>query len=145
MSGRMKTVLFICTHNSARSQMAEGLVNALYSKVLMAKSAGTIPSKVHPLAIKAMAEMGIDISKQRSKGLEEFEGQEFDYVVMVCSNAAETCPFFPGGKEQIHHGFDDPAEVNGSEKVRLQAFRRSRDEINKWIIDNLVLSNAQRS
>lgn len=138
----MKSVLFICTHNSARSQMAEGLVNALYPKVLTAKSAGTAPSGVHPLAIKAMSEMGIDISGQRSKGLDEFEGQEFDYVVMVCSNAAETCPFFPGGRKQIHRGFEDPASAVGTEDAKLQAFRNARNEINKWIIDNLVLAEA---
>jgi arsenate reductase (thioredoxin) len=120
----MKSVLFICTHNSARSQMAEGLVNALYSKVLSAKSAGTRPGQVHPLAIQSMKELDIDISAQRSKGLIEFKEQEFDYVVMVCSNAAQTCPFFPGGKEQIHHGFDDPAEVEGTKEERLQAFRK---------------------
>jgi arsenate reductase (thioredoxin) len=135
----MRTVLFICTHNSARSQMAEGLVNALYSKVLTAKSAGTKPGQVHPLAIKVMAELDIDISTQRSKGLIEFKEQQFDYVVMVCSNASDICPFFPGGKEQIHHGFDDPSEVVGTEQDRLAAFRKSRNEINKWIIDNLVL------
>lgn len=135
----MKSVLFICTHNSARSQMAEGLVNALYSKVLMAKSAGTKPGQVHPLAIEVMAELGIDISRQRSKGLTEFKEQTYDYVIMVCSNAADICPFFPGGKEQIHHGFDDPSEVVGTEQERLIAFRKSRNEINKWIIDNLVL------
>jgi arsenate reductase len=135
----MRTVLFICTHNSARSQIAEGLVNALYSRVLRANSAGTKPGQVHPLAIEVMAELDIDISGHRSKGLVEFKDQEFDYVVMVCSNAAETCPFFPGGKEQIHHGFDDPSEAVGTEQDRLMAFRKSRNEINKWIIDNLVL------
>jgi len=138
----MKSVLFICTHNSARSQMAEGLVNSLYSKVLRAKSAGTKPSQVNPLAIRAMAEMDIDISSQRSKSLSEFEGQRFDYVVMVCSDAAETCPFFPGGREQIHHSFDDPASVEGTEEEKLRAFRKSRNEINKWIVDNLVLPKA---
>jgi len=138
----MKTVLFICTHNSARSQMAEGLVNSLYSKVLSAKSAGTRPSQIHPFAIQVIAEMDIDISDQRSKKLSEFEGQRFDYVVMVCSDAAETCPFFPGGKEQIHHGFEDPAAIQGTEEVKLRAFRKSRNEINKWIIDNLVLGRA---
>ncbi len=138
----MNTVLFICTHNSARSQMAEGLVNSLYPKVLRAKSAGTKPSKVSPFAIQVMAEMDIDISGQRSKGLGEFEGQQFDYVVMVCSDAAETCPFFPGGKEQIHHGFKDPAAVEGSDLARLLAFRKSRNDINKWIIDNLVLRDG---
>jgi arsenate reductase len=138
----MKTVLFICTHNSARSQMAEGLVNSLYSPVLTASSAGTKPGIVHPMAIRAMAEMDIDISGNRSKGLGEFDGQAFDFVVMVCSNAAETCPFFPGGKEQIHHSFDDPSEVVGTEEEKQLAFRRSRNEINKWIIDNLVLRQS---
>ena len=135
----MRSVLFICTHNSARSQMSEGLVNGLYSRVLTAKSAGTKPGKVHPLAIEVMAELDIDISDHRSKGLIEFKGQKFDYVVMVCSNAAETCPFFPGGKEQIHHSFIDPSGVAGTEHEKLIAFRKSRNEINKWIIDNLVL------
>jgi len=138
----MKSVLFICTHNSARSQMAEGLVNSLHSKVLRAKSAGTKPSQVNPLAIRAMAEMDIDISSQRSKSLSEFEGQRFDYVVMACSDAAETCPFFPGGREQIHHSFDDPASVEGTEEEKLRAFRKSRNEINKWMVDNLVLPRA---
>jgi arsenate reductase len=139
----MRTVLFICTHNSARSQMAEGLVNDLYSRVLIAKSAGTKPGQVHPLAIEVMAELGIDISGHRSKRLVEFKDQEFDYVVMVCSNAAETCPFFPGGKEQIHHSFEDPAGAVGTKEEKLKAFRKSRNEINKWIIDNLVLPKEQ--
>jgi arsenate reductase len=139
----MKTVLFICAHNSARSQMAEGLVNSLYSRILRAQSAGTKPGKVHPLAIKVMAELDIDISNQRSKGLKEFDGQEFDYVVMVCSDASEICPFFPGGKIQIHRDFADPSRVRGTEEM-IQAFRKSRNEINKWIIDNLVLPEAQR-
>ncbi len=135
----MKTVLFICTRNSARSQMAEGLVNSLYSRVLRARSAGTKPGPVNPFAIQVMAEMDIDISGHRSKSLNEFDGQRFDYVVMVCSDAAETCPFFPGGREQIYHGFDDPASVEGTDKSKLQAFRKSRNDINKWILDNLVL------
>ncbi|MDW5564335.1 MAG: arsenate reductase ArsC [Methanomassiliicoccus sp.] len=138
----MKSVLFICTHNSARSQMAEGLANALYPDLLMAKSAGTVPSRVHPLAIRVMAEIGIDISQQRSKGLEEFDGQAFDCIITVCSNAAETCPFFSGGKKQIHHGFDDPSSVDGTEEEKVDAFRKSRDEINKWISDTLVRSET---
>jgi arsenate reductase len=119
--------------------MAEGLVNALYSRALRAESAGIIPSKVHPLAIKVMAELDIDISNQTSKSLDEFEGREFDYVVMVCSNAAEACPLFSGGKEQILHSFNDPAEAEGTEQARIRVFRKSRNQINKWIIDNLVL------
>jgi arsenate reductase len=120
--------------------MAEGLVNSLYAKVLRASSAGTKPSQVHPVAIEVMAEMGIDISNQRSKGLREFQGQSFDCVVMVCSDAAETCPFFPGGREQIHHAFLDPASATGNEQEILNVFRKSRNEINKWIIDDLVLA-----
>lgn len=138
----MKSVLFLCTHNAIRSQIAEGLVEALYSSVLAANSAGSKPSEVHPLAIKVMEEMDIDISGHRSKGLGEFEGQEFDYVVMVCSNDADTCPFFPGGKEQIHHSFADPGDLNGTDEEKLIAFRHARNEINKWIIDNLVLPNC---
>lgn len=134
----MKKVLFICTRSSARSQMAEGPINALYSKELSAKSAGTAPSKVHPLAIEVMSEMGMDISRQRSKSLDEFEGQDFDHALMVCSNAAETCPFFPGGKERARHGFDDPASVAGTEEERREAFRKSRDDTNKWIFDDLL-------
>ena len=91
----MKRVLFICTHNSARSQMAEGFLNALYGDRYKGYSAGIEPTKVNPYVIKAMAEMGIDFSKQRSKGLEEFRDQNFDYVVTVCDHAKEACPFFP--------------------------------------------------
>jgi len=134
----MKTILFICTHNSARSQMAEGLANSLFPGVLEAKSAGTKPSLVHPLAIKVMSELNIDVSNYRSKSLHEFDGQEFDYVLMVCSNAAETCPFFPGGKNHIHRGFDDPAEVEGTDKEKLDAFRKSRNEIRAWLEQTFI-------
>jgi arsenate reductase len=118
--------------------MAEGLVNHRYSRSLCASSAGTHPSVVHPLAIKAMTEIGIDISRQTSKGLSEFEGQTFDYVVMVCSDEAETCPFFPGGKEQIHHSFENPAAVEGSEAEKMNAFRKARDEIDRWVVENFI-------
>jgi arsenate reductase len=128
-----RKILFICTHNSARSHMAEGLVNALYGEHLEALSAGTEPSQVNPLAIRVMAEIGIDISGHHSKGVEDFLNQDFDYVVTVCDHANETCPFFPGGKERIHRGFQDPAAVGGSEDERLAIFRRVRDEIRHWI------------
>ncbi|MEM2869964.1 MAG: arsenate reductase ArsC [Thermoplasmata archaeon] len=131
-SGR-KSVLFICTHNSARSQMAEGLLRALHGDRYEAFSAGTEPARVHPLAIRVMAEVGVDISGQRSKSLEEFRGREFDWVVTVCDRAHQTCPFFPGGKIQLHRGFDDPAGAGGSEEERLAAFRRVRDELRDWI------------
>lgn len=123
--------------------MAEGLVNSQYSNMLHASSAGTKPGRVHPLAIRAMSEIGVDISSQRSKHLDEFEGKRFDFVIMVCSNAAEACPFFPGGREQIHRSFDDPASVEGSEEERLRAFRRVRDEINTWVKDTLVPRASQ--
>ena len=106
-------VLFICTHNSARSQMAEGLLNALYGDRYEAYSAGTQPTEVNPYAIKVMAEMGIDISKHRSKSVEEFRGKKFDYVVTVCDHAKETCPFFPGGEKYLHQGFKDPSDLRG--------------------------------
>ena len=112
--------------------MAEGLVNHFLGESYEAKSAGTKPSLVHPLAVKAMAEIGIDILNQRSKRLEEFKGQEFDFVVTLCSDAEEICPFFPG-KEHLHQGFQDPAEASGSEEEEFDAFRRIRDEILRWI------------
>ncbi|MFA5312373.1 MAG: arsenate reductase ArsC [Methanomassiliicoccales archaeon] len=132
----MKRVLFICTHNSARSQMAEGLVNEYHSKRWVAHSAGTKPTSVHPLAKKAMAELGIDISSHHSKALKDFKGDTFDLVVTVCDDASETCPFFPA-ERIIHRGFPDPALVTGSEEERLEAFRRTRDEIKDWIASEL--------
>lgn len=133
-----KTVLFICVHNSARSQMAEGLVNALHGDRLEAVSAGVSPTRVHPAAIEALAEIGIDISGHRSKSLDEFEGRRFDHVVMVCDEKQTDCPFFPGGKEQIHHAFDDPAACTGTDEEVLACFRRVRDEIRAWIEKALI-------
>jgi len=127
-----KRILFICTHNAARSQMAEGLVNQILADSYVARSAGTKPSHVHPMAIKVMAEVGIDISDQRSKRLDEFKGQEFDFVVTLCSDAEEICPFFPGN-EHIHQGFQDPVAVSGSDDEVIAMFRRVRDEIQTWI------------
>jgi len=103
-----KRVLFICTHNAARSQMAEGLLRALHGDHYEAFSAGTEPGSVNASAIRAMAEIGIDISHHRSKSLKEFFDQEFDYVVTVCDHAKESCPYFPGGKKILHQSFDDP-------------------------------------
>jgi arsenate reductase len=132
------SVLFICTHNSARSQMAEGLVNALFADRFEASSAGTEATRVHPAAIKAMAEIGIDISGHRSKSIEEFLDRKFDLVVTVCDNAAKDCPFFPGAKNTTHHAFDDPAACSGTEGEILACFRRSRDEIRAWIETKLL-------
>ena len=128
-----KSVLFLCTHNSARSQMAEGLMNHLRGNQYQAFSAGTEPGMVHPLAIKAMAEMGIDISGHRSKHLREFVGREMDLVVTVCDNAREACPFFPGARENRHESFPDPSAVSGSDETKLAAFRSVREAIIKWI------------
>jgi len=128
-----KRVLFICTHNSARSQMAEGIMNALYGDKFQAFSAGTNPSKVNPLAIEVLKEIGIDISHHRSKSIDEFKGETFDYVVTVCDNAKENCPYFPGGKKYVHRGFMDPASIEGTYEEKLSAFRKVRDEILNWI------------
>ena len=134
------TVLFICTHNSARSQMAEGLVNALYADRLETSSAGTVATRVHPAAIKAMTEIGIDISGHRSKSLDEFIDRKFDLVVTVCDDAARDCPFFPGAKDTIHRAFKDPAACSGTDEEVLACFRRSRDEIRAWIETELLPS-----
>jgi arsenate reductase (thioredoxin) len=132
MPEKLKT-LFICTHNSARSHMAEGLVNALYGDRYLAFSAGTEPSAVNPDAIRAMQEIGIDISGHRSKSVDEFLDQDLDYVVTVCDHAKESCPFFPGGRKPMHKGFQDPASAAGTEEEKLAVFRHVRDEIRDWI------------
>lgn len=139
-----KTILFICVHNSARSQIAEGLVNVLYGERFEAVSGGTMAARVHPGAIKAMAEIGIDISGHRSKSIDEFEGRRFDYVVMVCDEKQTGCPFFPGGKDYIHHAFDDPAACTGTDEEVLACFRRSRDEIHAWIEETFIQGEKEK-
>lgn len=126
-------VLFICTHNSARSQMAEGIANALFSGRVEARSAGTRPGTVHPLAIEAMAEMGIDISGNRSKHLDEFKDTKFDLAITVCDGANETCPFFSGAREHEHAGFPDPSGVEGTRDEQLAAFRDTREAIIRYL------------
>lgn len=113
--------------------MAEGIMNSRYGNTYEAYSAGTQPTEVNTYAIKVMSEIGIDISRHRAKHVEEFRDAAFDYVVTVCDRARETCPFFPGAKELIHKGFNDPAEVNGSPTVVRAAFRNTRDEIHKYL------------
>ncbi|MFP4081983.1 MAG: arsenate reductase ArsC [Candidatus Aminicenantes bacterium] len=132
-----KKILFICTHNSARSQMAEGILKKLYGNRYEVYSAGTQPSSVNPLAIKVMKEIGIDISTQHSKNVGEFLERKFDYVVTVCDRAKEGCPFFPGAKHSIHKGFQDPSAVRGTEQEKLIVFRKVRDEIRNWIEESL--------
>lgn len=129
----MKRVLFVCTQNSARSQMAEGLLRHMYGDVYEAHSGGTSPSRVRPQAVEVMKEIGIDISGHRAKNVAELEGMSFDYVVTLCNTARGNCPFFTGAREYIHKGFDDPAAVTGSAEESMAAFRRVRDQIRNWI------------
>ena len=133
-----KRVLFICTHNSARSQMAEGLLRHLAGDRYEAFSAGTEATFVRPPAIAAMRELGIDISSQYSKTTEAFAGQTFDFVITVCDSAKEACPFFPGGAQRLHWSFEDPAAATGSEEERLRVFRRVRDAIAERIREVLL-------
>ncbi|MFN3551220.1 MAG: arsenate reductase ArsC [Endomicrobiia bacterium] len=129
-----KKVLFICTHNSNRSQIAEALLNNLYFEKYEAYSAGTQPSKVNEYAIKVLKEIGIDISKNRSKHIDEFKNEFFDYVVTVCDTAKETCPFFPNTKEVIHKSFYDPSTYIGTDEEKLEKFRILREEIKNFLI-----------
>ena len=122
-------VLILCTGNSARSQMAEGLLRHDAGDACEVFSAGTKPTQVRPEAVAVMREAGIDISGQRSKSVDEFEGQDFDYVITVCDNAKQSCPLFPAKTRRIHWSIEDPAAVQGSEEERLAAFRRIRDEL----------------
>lgn len=148
-------VLFLCEHNSARSQMAEGLLRHLYGEKYEVCSAGSNPTKVNPFAIKVMAEIGIDISKQASKSIEEFRNKEIDLVVSVCRSSAKlTCSLcsspivlgkpeiinmiIPGAKRYLHHGFNDPSELDGSDEEKATGFRRIRDDIKQWISDNFA-------
>jgi len=124
-----KRILVLCTGNSARSQMGEGLFRHEGGEGWEIFSAGTKPSVVRPEAIAVMREIGIDISDHRSKSVNEFTGKPFDYVVTVCDNARDNCPVFPGAKQRIHWSLEDPATVEGSEEIRLASFRRIRDQI----------------
>ena len=128
-----KRVLILCTGNSARSQMAEGLLRHDSGDRFDVESAGTKPSHVRPEAIQVMREIGIDISAHRSKSVDEFAGETFDYVLTVCDHAKESCPIYPGHSNRLHHNFQDPAAVEGSEEQRLAAFRRVRDEIRMYL------------
>jgi arsenate reductase (thioredoxin) len=138
VSGDKKRVLFICTHNAARSQMAEGLLRALHGGRYEAYSAGTEPAGVSPYAVKVMTEIGFDMGTYRSKSLQELLGQQFDYVVTVCDQAKEACPYFPGGKKILHQSFADPSALTGTEEEITEGFRRIRDEIKSWIENEFV-------
>ena len=130
-----RKILFVCTHNSSRSQMAEGLLRELKGGSWEAYSAGTDPTGVHPGAIAAMAEIGIDIRDHRAKELDAFKGTAFDEVVTVCDHAQESCPVVPGGGARRHQSFENPAAAKGTEAEVLAAFRRVRDEIRNWIME----------
>lgn len=141
MNDRRLRVLFLCTHNSARSQMAEALLRHHGGDAVEVVSAGNEPSRVHPLAVRAMAESGIDISNAGSKSLDQFVGQDFDYVITVCDRANESCPVFPGDPRRIHWSFEDPSAVEGSEEERLKAFRDVRNLLNMRLQNWLLAVN----
>jgi arsenate reductase len=134
-----KRVLILCTHNSARSQMAQGLLNWLAPDRYDALSAGTHPTQQNPLAVKAMAELGVTIVPQGVHALSDYIGQPFDLVITVCDQAAEECPVFPGAVRQLHWSFADPSRVPGTEEERLEAFRHTRDliqmQLQQWLAE----------
>jgi arsenate reductase len=139
-------VIFVCTGNSARSQMAEAILRREGGDAFEVVSAGVDPRGVHPLTVRVLAEAGIDISGARSKSVNDYLGQPFDYVVTVCDRARESCPYFPGGRETLHWGFDDPAEAEGSEAERLAVFNRVLSEISRRIRTFVPLAvNARAS
>ena len=144
MDGDRQRVLVLCKGNSCRSQMAEGWINTRYGDRAEAVSAGSQPSGyVHPQAVAAMAEVGIDISVGRSKSMSEFLNQEFDLVLTVCDSAAEACPVFPGPARRVHRDFSDPAKATGSDAEVQAVFRRVRDEIRDWLEDLFDGSHAR--
>lgn len=138
-----RRVLFLCTHNSARSQMAEGLLRWMAGDQFEVFSAGTEATRVHPLAIEAMREVGIDISGHRSKTLDEFRGQRFDYVITVCDRANEACPVFPSDTQRIHWGFEDPSIAADTDEHRLRAFRNVREGIQQRLRMFQIVSAKQ--
>ena len=135
-------VLFVCTHNSARSQMAEGLLRHLADDRFEVMSAGTEATHLRPLAVRAMDELGIDISGQESKTLERYLGETFDYVITVCDDANEACPVFPGARRRLHWSFEDPAQATGSEEERRRVFQSVRDQIRERIEGELLTEES---
>jgi arsenate reductase len=135
-------VLFLCTHNSARSQMAEGLLLHLAGERFEVMSAGTVATQVRPLAVRAMDELGIDISGQESTNMARYLGEPFDYVITVCDEANEACPFFPHAAERLHWSLPDPAAAQGTEEERLEFFRSVRDRLWIRIIEGELLNEG---
>lgn len=139
-------ILFLCTHNSARSQIAEGLLRAVGGDRVEVFSAGSEPTSIHPLAVKVMSGRGIDLTKHHSKHLREFLGQDFDYVITVCDRVRESCPVFPGDPEQIHWSFPDPAAVKGDLETQERAFEETaREMTNRIQYLLLLIDRAQKS
>jgi arsenate reductase len=128
-----KSVLFVCTHNAVRSQIAEAFLNHIYGDRYSAFSAGSDPTQVDPLVVNVMKAIGIDVSSNQSKNLNVFQDMHFDYVVTVCDHAQESCPYFPEGNVRIHKSFPDPSKFQGSSDDKIKEFRRVRDEIKTWI------------
>jgi len=137
-------VLFLCTHNSARSQMAEGLLRSLAGSEVDVQSAGTVATSVRPEATQVMREIGIDIRGHTSKSLGAFVSQRFDYVITVCDEANESCPFFPNARVRLHWSVEDPSKAEGPVDGRLQAFRAARDELRGRIEDELLTALGSR-
>lgn len=137
-SGEKTRVLFLCTHNSARSQMAEGYLRRLDGKRFEVASAGTEATRVRPEARRVMAEVGADISGQESKTLERYLGEPFDFVITVCDAAGESCPAFPGRAERLHWSLPDPSQATGTEEERLAVFRQARDRLRDHIEAELL-------
>jgi arsenate reductase (thioredoxin) len=132
-SSLKKSVLFVCTHNAVRSQMAEALLNKIFGDRYTAFSAGSDPTQIDPIVISVMSEIGVDVSNHNSKGLNIFKDSNFNYVITVCDHAKESCPYFPGGTLRIHKSFPDPAIFIGKHEDVIKEYRRIRDEIKKWI------------
>lgn len=135
-----RRVLFLCTHNSARSQMAEGILRHLGGDRFEAHSAGTAATQVRPLAIAAMSELGIDISSQSSKTLDRYVNEHFDHVITVCDEANEACPYFPNAERRLHWSLPDPSRATGSQAEQLGVYRRVRDDLRARIHNELIQS-----
>lgn len=138
MTEDKKSVLILCTGNSARSQMAEGLLKNFCGDKFDIESAGVRPIGVSPEAIEALAEVGIDISSNKSKSVDSFAGREFDYVLTVCDNAREQCPYFPARTQLVHHAFEDPWLASGGYEERLAAFRRVRGQLEQYLREDFA-------
>lgn len=139
-----KRVLFLCTGNSCRSQMADGIINHDFAEQIEAFSAGTEPHGLNPKAVAVMAEIGIDIATNSSDHLSQYESQKFDYVITLCGDAHEKCPLFVGGVKRVHIGFDDPPKASGTEPEILDVYRRVRDEIRQQLGNYFRLALAKK-